>query len=252
MIDIDTAVLVGGVWLVFGHKKAHLIVGMVTDFYRLYCLFASFASFAAHEVPLTSLTLSLVFMYLLSRFFKRDIWHTGVLQTVRTHSGLVGNPTLGQTKFVSMSDSSWKGSNGGGKGWDWDNQSNSWKMPQIQSDFLDWLLSDPKDPASKNAWCEQNGLHPDTPKRWKRDKRFNEEWDRRAKEKNISVDRVQSVVDSLHTAAVNGDTKAASLYLQYIDRFTPKRIIRTEDAETKSLSDEDLLAELRQLTEEFQ
>jgi dGTP triphosphohydrolase len=114
------------------------------------------------------------------------------------------------------------------------------------------LLSDPKDPATKNAWCELNEIHADTPKRWKRDKRFNEEWESRAREKNISVDRVQSVVDSLFNAATNGDVKAASLYLQYIDRFTPKRIIRSEDAETKGLSDEDLLAELRQLTEEFQ
>jgi hypothetical protein len=124
-------------------------------------------------------------------------------------------------------------------------------MPELQSKFLDWLLSDPRDPATRSAWADEHGVHPDTPKRWKRDKRFQEEWERRAREKNISVDRVQSVVDSLHRAAVNGDVKAANLYLQYIDRFTPKRIVRTEDADTKSLSDDDLLAELRQLTEEF-
>lgn len=154
--------------------------------------------------------------------------------------------------FVCMADNGqWKGSNGGGKGWDWDNQTNTWKMPEIQSKFLDWLLSDPREPATRAAWCDDNNVHYDTPKRWKRDRRFNEEWERRAREKNISVDRVQSVVDSLHRAAINGDTKAASLYLQYIDRFTPKQIIRTEDAETKSLSDQDLLLELRQLTEEF-
>ena len=58
-------------------------------------------------------------------------------------------------------------------------------------------------------------------------------------------------MDSLHKAAVNGDVKAANLYLQYIDRFTPKRIVRNEDAETKSLSDEDLLAELQSLTKDW-
>ena len=145
----------------------------------------------------------------------------------------------------------WKGSNGGGKGWDWDNQTNSWAMPKIQSDFLDWLLSDPKDPATRIAWCEQQGIHEDTPKRWKRDKRFQEEWEKRAREKNISVDRVQSVVDSLHQAAINGDVKAASLYLQYIDRFTPKRVVKVEESDTKGLSDDELLAELRAMTEEF-
>jgi len=156
----------------------------------------------------------------------------------------------GQFLLVGM-EQRWKGSNGGGKGWDWDNQTNSWAMPKIQSDFLDWLLSDPKEPATRTLWAEQNGVHVDSTKRWKRDKRFAEEWERRAREKNISVDRVQSVVDSLHNAAVNGDVKAASLYLQYIDRFTPKRIIRTEDADTKALSDEDLLNELRAMTEEM-
>lgn len=150
-----------------------------------------------------------------------------------------------------MEEQRWKGSNGGGKGWNWDNQTNSWSMPPQQSEFLDWLLSDPKDPASRTVWCEQHGVHPDTPKRWKRDKRFNEEWERRAREKNISVDRVQSVVDSLHNAAINGDVKAASLYLQYIDRFTPKRVVKVEDSETKGLSDDDLLAELKMMTDEF-
>jgi hypothetical protein len=146
----------------------------------------------------------------------------------------------------------WKGSNGGGRGWKWNAETRAWDMPKLQSEFLDWLLTDPKDPATKNEWCELAEVHPDTPKRWKRDKRFNAEWELRAREKNISVDRVQSVVDSLHQAALGGDVKAASLYLQYIDRFVPKQIVRTEDASTKSMSDDDLLAELQQLTAGFQ
>lgn len=159
---------------------------------------------------------------------------------------------MGQSGVIGMGEIiSWKGSNGGGKGWNWDNQTNSWQMPELQSKFLDWLLSDPKDPATKNEWCQLHGVHEDTPKRWKRDRRFQEEWERRAREKNISVDRVQSVVDALHAAAVNGDVKAANLYLQYIDRFTPKRVLQVEDRDTKGLSDDELIAELRQLTEGF-
>lgn len=157
---------------------------------------------------------------------------------------------MGQFVVLGMTET-WKGSNGGGKGWGWDNQTNSWVMPDKQSAFLDWLLSDPKDPATRVLWAQQNGVHVDSTKRWKRDKRFQEEWERRAREKNISVDRVQSVVDALHNAAVNGDVKAASLYLQYIDRFVPKRVVKVEDAETKGLSDDELMAELRQLTNEF-
>lgn len=145
----------------------------------------------------------------------------------------------------------WKGSNGGGKGWNWDPKHKRWEMPEIQSEFLDWMLSDPKDPATKNQWCALKGLHEDTPKRWKRDRRFQEEWERRAREKNISVDRVQGVVDALHQAALGGDVKAASLYLQYIDRFTPRKVVKVEESDTKMLSDDELLAELRAMTEEF-
>ena len=157
----------------------------------------------------------------------------------------------GQFCRIDMETQRWKGSNGGGKGWNWDNQSNSWSMPQVQSEFLDWLLSDPKEPATRQGWADLHGVHVDSLKRWKRDKRFQEEWERRAREKNISVDRVQSVVDSLHAAAINGDVKAASLYLQYIDRFTPKRVVKVEDSDTKAMSDDELLAELRAMTEEM-
>lgn len=152
---------------------------------------------------------------------------------------------------MGMANENWKGSNGGGKGWNWDNQTDTWAMPEIQSKFLDWLLTDPREPETKRQWCALNDLHEDTPKRWKRDKRFLAEWDRRAQEMNISVDRVQSVVDSLHKAATNGDVKAASLYLQYIQKFTPVQRIVTEASDTKDLSDAALMEELRMIAGEL-
>ena len=58
---------------------------------------------------------------------------------------------------------------------------------------------------------------------------------------NINPERVQSVIDALWQQAANGDVKAASLYLQYIDKFTPKRKVSVEDdRDVAAFSDEEL------------
>jgi hypothetical protein len=141
--------------------------------------------------------------------------------------------------------------NGGGKGWQWDPESGQKVMPDLWVELLEWLLSDPRHPATQAEWAEEHGLHPDSITRIKRDPRFVKEWERKAAEKNISVDRVQGVVDSLHKQAMAGDVKAASLYLQYIDRFTPKSRVVIEDKSLKDLSDEELMAEVAELAEQF-
>ena len=49
---------------------------------------------------------------------------------------------------------------------------------------------------------------------------------------------------------MTGDVKAASLYLQYIEKFTPKRrLVLDDDREVSGLSDSELHAELESLME---
>ena len=82
-------------------------------------------------------------------------------------------------------------------------------------------------------------------RRIKRDARFAREWDRRAAELNIHPERTQSVIDSLHQQAVGGSVQAASLYLQYIEKFTPKRrVVVDDDRDVVGLSDDELVDEL--------
>ena len=58
-------------------------------------------------------------------------------------------------------------------------------------------------------------------------------------------ERTQSVIDALHAAAVGGSVQAASLYLQFIEKFTPKRrVLVDDDRETSGLSDLELADEL--------
>ena len=95
-------------------------------------------------------------------------------------------------------------------------------------------------------------MHKDSLRRIKRDPRFVKEWDRRAAELNIHPERTQSVIDALFAQAAGGDVKAASLYLQYIEKFTPKRRLVVDDERSVSgVSDSELADELEALVAEF-
>ena len=138
--------------------------------------------------------------------------------------------------------------NGGGKGWKTDPETGEKVMPDTWKKYLDWLLSEDRQPATSKAWAAENGFNDRTVRRWKADSRFIREWDRRAAELNVHPERTQSVVDALHAAAVAGDVKAASLYLQYIEKFTPKRrLVVDDDRAVSGLSDAELHAELESL-----
>jgi hypothetical protein len=118
--------------------------------------------------------------------------------------------------------------------------------------LLDWLLQGPqRDPKHQYEWADLNGVHEDSLRRIKRDPRFMKEWDRRAAELNIHPERTQTVIDALFAQAADGDVKAASLYLQYIEKFTPKRRLVVEDKDASSLSDLELAEELEALVAEF-
>lgn len=130
----------------------------------------------------------------------------------------------------------------GKNNWKTDSETGLKVMPDHWLRLLDWLLQGPeREPYTQREWAKQNDLHEDSVRRIKKDPRFIKEWDRRAAELNINPERVQSVIDALWQRAADGDVKAASLYLQYIDKFTPKRKVAvTEDRDVASMSDNEL------------
>lgn len=113
-------------------------------------------------------------------------------------------------------------------------------MPEKQSEYLDWLLSDIKVPSSQAQWCSQNDVHERTVQGWKREIRFKREWERRAGEKNISPDRIQDMVNTLYMAGKNGDVKAAQTYLTYVEKFMPPPTRETADKGIQGMTDEEL------------
>ena len=135
---------------------------------------------------------------------------------------------------------------GGGQGWLTDEETGEKIMPKKWQTLLDWLLQGPdRVPKLQYEWAAENKIAADSIRRIKRDPRFAKEWDRRAAELNIHPERTQSVIDSLHAQAVGGSVQAASLYLQYIEKFTPKRkVLVDDDRDVGGLSDSELADEL--------
>ena len=135
--------------------------------------------------------------------------------------------------------------NGGGRGWKVDEATGEYIMPPKWRALMEWLLEGPdRDPAFQYEWAAANGLHEDSVRRMKRDVRFVREWNRRCAELNIHPERTQSVIDSLHAAAVGGNVQAANLYLQYTDRFTPRQRLIQEEPVASDLSDLELADQL--------
>ena len=143
--------------------------------------------------------------------------------------------------------------NGGGRGWSTDEESGVQSMPDRWRSLLEWVLAGPeRTPTTQKAWAAENDMHEDSIRRIKRDVRFVREWDRRAAELNVHPERTQTVIDALYGAAAGGDVKAASLYLQYVEKFTPKRrVIVDDDRDATGLSDSELADELESLVAEF-
>lgn len=111
-----------------------------------------------------------------------------------------------------------------------------------QSDFIDWLM-DPKgtrEPKTQKEYAELNHISDRTLTKWKKDTKFREAWDRAYFDLNISPDRVQEIVDSMHAQACRGNMKAAELYLKFTDRFRDVREVITTTQSVEELSDEAL------------
>ncbi len=134
---------------------------------------------------------------------------------------------------------------GAGKHWQTDLETGEKIMPKKWKDLLDWLLQGPERvPSHQYEWAAENDINENSIRRIKRDPRFAKEWDRRAAELNIHPERTPGVIDALHAQAVGGSVQAASLYLQYIEKFTPKRRVVVEDKDAAALSDDELADEL--------
>lgn len=128
----------------------------------------------------------------------------------------------------------------------WQQIDGEWIMPPWQREYLEWFIDPERFPRTQKDWCDQHEVDESTVRRWRKDKRFQAELAKAYTVVNLSPERVQEVIDSMHRKAVlEGDVKAAQTYLQYIGRFEPPKRVVIEDKGVEGLSDEELAAVLQ-------
>lgn len=121
-------------------------------------------------------------------------------------------------------------------------ETGEWILPPLIDKFMDWTLTEIRDPLTLTAWCKENSVAERSTRRWRTDDRFKAIWKKRAESTFASPERTAAVINNLYTIATtrtdaNG-VKAAVAYMQYINAFTPKQIIQLESDSTEGISDE--------------
>lgn len=120
------------------------------------------------------------------------------------------------------------------------------ELNATQLEFVEWLC-DMERMGSQAQWATDHGIAPATCGVWKKLPMFVDAWNARLKELNVHPVRIQKVLDAIWQKAVDGDSKAASLYLQYVERFTPKQQVIVRDKAISEMSDNELAESLRDM-----
>jgi len=116
-------------------------------------------------------------------------------------------------------------------------------LDERQEKYLNWLLTPKGDriPASQAQYCRENNVDPTTVRRWEKKDVFRREWQKRVDDLQGSPERTQQLLDALYNKAIEGDTRAANLYLQATHRLTPPPSAETTAARSMAeLSNDEL------------
>lgn len=136
--------------------------------------------------------------------------------------------------------------------WTKDKLTGEWIPPPLVEEFVDWMYARARTPATQTEWAREHGIHPDSVKRWKRNPHFKAYMEARAVEINLSPERIQDVLDAIYTAASNGDVQAAREYLRWAERFLPPPTPPAPPPSAEQLTDEELLAEVKEAAFELE
>ena len=111
-----------------------------------------------------------------------------------------------------------------------------------QEEYLNWLCTAPSErqPASKDAYALAAGVNVSTLRRWEKKEVFRKAWQAKVDEIQGSPERSQRLLDTLYAKAVEGDLKAAQLWLQATNRMAPPTVTVKSEKGATDLSDEEL------------
>lgn len=111
-----------------------------------------------------------------------------------------------------------------------------------QEQYLNWLVvpTPHREPRTQEAFAKQLGVDVTTLRRWQKKPSFNTEWKRRVEELQGSPERTQKLLDTIYDRALNGDNKAAQLYLQATGRMAPTQVSVEHSTKVSEISDAEL------------
>ena len=111
-----------------------------------------------------------------------------------------------------------------------------------QEKYLNWLCmpASGRVPSSQEKYAQQEGIDPTTLRRWQKKPSFKAEWAKRVDDLQGSPERSQKLLDSLYAKALDGDNKAAQLYLQATNRLAPTQIKVEHSQKLEEISDAEL------------
>jgi len=111
-----------------------------------------------------------------------------------------------------------------------------------QEAYLEWLCTAPqlREPPSKAKYSQLHGVHETTLRRWEKLQPFRDKWKERVDNLQGSPERTQELLDSLYSKAVQGDVKAAQLWLQATNRLQPAQMKVEVTGTPRELSDAEL------------
>lgn len=111
-----------------------------------------------------------------------------------------------------------------------------------QQRYVDWLCTPPMErtPATKQEFAATIGVDPSTMRRWEKKDHFRSQWESQSKDSQGSPERTQGVLDTLHAKAMDGDVRAAQLWLQAMNKMAPAQVEVKTDRAAAQLSDSEL------------
>jgi hypothetical protein len=116
------------------------------------------------------------------------------------------------------------------------------QLSKVQEEYLAWiLLPEPaRVPSSKRQWAEKHDVHYNTVNNWEKSKVFQARWKEGVDGMAQSPERTQRLLDSLFNKGLDGDVRAAQLYLTATGQMPQNQTLNIKHENAKSLSDEEL------------
>ena len=123
----------------------------------------------------------------------------------------------------------------------------------LKARYVEWyaLPDSEKLPRTSKEWGAEFGVPERTLAAWRKSVWFRDQLELLYGQVNVSPDRVQAVIDAMHSQAVQGNTKAAELYMRMVDRIAPPQVIVKHKA-ADELSDAELAAQLDEALKKIQ